>query len=509
MFAFAVYDNKENNLFLVRDRAGEKPLYYSLINNNFIFASEIKTFKCFKYFNNQINLSAVSEIIDQGYISAPNSIYSDIKKLKPGHYIKFNKNLFSISINKYWKFKENYKYNIKNNSIKIEDEVESILQKSIKNQLHADVPVGVFLSGGIDSSLIAAISKIHDDKIKTFSIGFNDLDYNEAESSKKIANYIGTQHNEFYLSSRNALDLIPKMHEIYCEPFGDSSQIPTYLISKIARENVKVILSGDGGDELFGGYNRYIYGHRYNLISKLLPMFLKDKLSSFILNSNINNLKYIYNFSKFFLPNKFHLTNFSDKIIKVGKTINANSLEDFYYKLTSNNYLYGNILNHNFKNKPRIYKNNDLELMFDNDFNHYLPDDILCKVDRASMANSLEVRAPFLSKNLIEFSGSINFNKKVSFSNGKLPLRKLLKKFLPNQLISQNKRGFAIPLNKWLRGDLREWAEDLISKKNINNYDFFNYDEVNKIWTHHIEGSQENQNILWPLLMFQSWITNK
>ena len=189
--------------------------------------------------------------------------------------------------------------------------------------------------------------------------------------------------------------------------------------------------------------------------------------------------------------------------------INANSLEDFYYKLTSNNYLYGNILNHNFKNKPRIYKNNDLELMFDNDFNHYLPDDILCKVDRASMANSLEVRAPFLSKNLIEFSGSINFNKKVSFSNGKLPLRKLLKKFLPNQLISQNKRGFAIPLNKWLRGDLREWAEDLISKKNINNYDFFNYDEVNKIWTHHIEGSQENQNILWPLLMFQSWITNK
>ena len=300
------------------------------------------------------------------------------------------------------------------------------------------------------------------------------------------------------------------MQNIYCEPFGDSSQIPTYLISKIARQNVKVALSGDGGDELFGGYNRHIYANRFFSYSKFVPNNLRKLISSYLQKSNIKKSKQFYNLISKVIPKKYVLNNFSDKIIKIAKVIDVNGIDEFYEKITSNIILYGNIMkNQNIKFNEFNKLETDLNIILDKDFNTYLPDDILCKVDRASMANSLEIRAPFLEQELIEYAFNLKFKEKVHFSNGKIPLRNILNKLLPQKLISKNKRGFGIPLNNWLREELRDWSEDLISRKNINEYDFFNYEMVHKLWKEHINGTRENQNILWPLLMFQSWLLYK
>lgn len=510
MFAISIWDNKENCLYLARDRAGEKPLYYFANENFFIFASELKSIKKSLFFNDEINKESVFDLINHGYISAPNSIFKNTKKLEPGNYLVFNQKKMDYKINRYWNI--NYQSNLKKQIGKrsIEDNIENILLKSLEKQLHADVPVGIFLSGGIDSSLIVSLTTKLGIRPKTFTIGFDDNDFDESKDSKKIAEYLNTEHHEHYLTSKEALNLIPKMQNIYCEPFGDSSQIPTYLISKIARQNVTVALSGDGGDELFGGYNRHIYANRFFSCSKFIPNNLRKLISSYLEKSNISKSKQFYNLISKVIPKKYVLNNFSDKIIKIAKVIDVNGIDEFYEKITSNIILYGNIMkNQNIKFNQFSKLETDLNIILDKDFNKYLPDDILCKVDRASMANSLEIRAPFLEQELIEYAFNLKFKEKVDFSNGKIPLRNILSKLLPQKLISKNKRGFGIPLNNWLREELRDWSEDLISRKNINEYDFFNYEAVHKLWKEHINGTRENQNILWPLLMFQSWLLYK
>ncbi len=510
MFAISIWDNKENCLYLARDRAGEKPLYYSANENFFIFASELKSIKKSLFFNDEINKESVFDLINSGYISAPNSIFKNTKKLEPGNYLVFNQKKMDYKIRRYWNI--NYQSNLKKQIGKrsIEDNIENILLKSLEKQLHADVPVGIFLSGGIDSSLIVSLTTKLGIRPKTFTIGFEDNDFDESKDSKKIAEYLNTDHHEHYLTSKEALNLIPKMQNIYCEPFGDSSQIPTYLISKIARQNVTVALSGDGGDELFGGYNRHIYANRLFSYSKFVPNNLRKLISSYLEKSNIRKSNQFYNLISKVIPKKYVLNNFSDKIIKIAKVIDVNGIDEFYEKITSNIILYGNIMkNQNIKFNQFSKLETDLNIILDKDFNTYLPDDILCKVDRASMANSLEIRAPFLEQELIEYAFNLKFKEKVHFSNGKIPLRNILNKLLPQKLISKNKRGFGIPLNNWLREELRDWSEDLISRKNINEYDFFNYEMVHKLWKEHINGTRENQNILWPLLMFQSWLLYK
>lgn len=510
MFAISIWDNKENCLYLARDRAGEKPLYYSANENFFIFASELKSIKKSLFFRDEINKESVFDLINRGYIPAPNSIFKNTKKLEPGNYLVFNLKKMNYKIEQYWNI--NYQSNLKKNIGKksIEDNIENILLKSLEKQLHADVPVGIFLSGGIDSSLIVSLTTKLGIRPKTFSIGFEDNDFDESKDSKKIAEYLNTEHHEHYLTSKEALNLIPKMQDVYCEPFGDSSQIPTYLISKIARQNVTVALSGDGGDELFGGYNRHIYANRFFSYSKFIPNNLRKLVSSYLEKTNVRKSNQFYNLISKVIPKKYILNNFSDKIIKIAKVIDVNGIDEFYEKITSNIILYGNIMkNQNIKFNKFSKLETDLNIILDKDFNTYLPDDILCKVDRASMANSLEIRAPFLEQELIEYAFSLKFKKKVHFSNGKIPLRNILNKLLPQELISKNKRGFGIPLNNWLREELRDWSEDLISRKNINEYDFFNYEAVHKLWKEHINGTRENQNILWPLLMFQSWLLYK
>lgn len=510
MFAISIWDNKENCLYLARDRAGEKPLYYFANENFFIFASELKSIKKSLFFNDEINKESVLDLINHGYISAPNSIFKNTKKLEPGNYLVLNQKKMDYKIKRYWNI--NYQSNLKKQIGKrsIEDNIENILLKSLEKQLHADVPVGIFLSGGIDSSLIVSLTTKLGFRPKTFTIGFDNNDFDESKDSKKIAQYLNTEHHEHFLTSKDALNLIPKMQNIYCEPFGDSSQIPTYLISKIARQNVTVALSGDGGDELFGGYNRHIYANRFFSCSKYIPNNLRKLISTYLENSNISKSKQFYNLISKVIPKKYVLNNFSDKIIKIAKVIDVNGIDEFYEKITSNIILYGNIMkNQNIKFNEFSKLETDLNTILDKDFNTYLPDDILCKVDRASMANSLEIRAPFLEQELIEYAFNLKFKEKVDFSNGKIPLRNILSKLLPKKLISKNKRGFGIPLNNWLREELRDWSEDLISRKNINEYDFFNYEAVHKLWKEHINGTRENQNILWPLLMFQSWLLYK
>ena len=319
MFAISIWDNKENCLYLARDIAGEKPLYYSANENFFIFASELKSIKKSLFFNDEINKESVFNLINHGYISAPNSIFNNTKKLEPGNYLVFNQKKMDYKIKRYWNI--NYQSNIKKQIGKksIEDNIENILLKSLEKQLHADVPVGIFLSGGIDSSLIVSLTTKLGIRPKTFTIGFDDNEFDESKDSKKIAEYLNTDHHEHYLTSKEALNLIPKMQNIYCEPFGDSSQIPTYLISKIARQNVKVALSGDGGDELFGGYNRHIYANRFFSYSKFVPNNLRKLISSYLQKSNIKKSKQFYNLISKVIPKKYVLNNFSDKIIKIAK----------------------------------------------------------------------------------------------------------------------------------------------------------------------------------------------
>jgi len=507
MYAFSIWDKEKECLYLVRDRVGEKPLYYGFINNDFVFTSELKSLYLYPGYKRELDNSSIKQLIDKGYICSPRSIDKNFKKINPGTYLKKEKNN-EIKIIRYWDKDSQYinEVNDYKNSAKIENKVENLLNNSLSDQLFADVPVGVFLSGGIDSSLITAlISKYHNNKIKTFTIGFKEAEHNEANQAKLISKYLKTDHNEFYLDSKIALDIIPNLSDIYCEPFGDSSQIPTKIVSNIAKQNVSVAISGDGGDELFGGYNRYTQAQKFFRIIKYLPKDIRKILSFLMLNLKPKNTLQLYKIISFFLNKNYKLNDFNDKILKIGRVLLSESYDEYYNNVTSNIHIYGNIFNKKINFAKQTITINSIEEMLSNDFNYYLPDDILCKVDRASMSESLETRSPYLDDELVSFATNIPLNYKINNRENKIPLKNILRKYLPEELVIKQKKGFGIPLNSWLRSDLRPWAEELLSKNNINKTDIFDYIEVQKIWNLHISNNANMQNILWPLLMFLDW----
>lgn len=514
MFSIVLLNKEENKLYLMRDRIGEKPLYYGYNNNSFFFGSELKVFKENKYIDLNINSLALSKFFKFGYVPSPLSIYKNIFKLPPGCYLEYH-NIFSnfnkFEIKKYWDL-NNYKndYSISNEN-KITNNIENLIENSVKEQLISDVPLGAFLSSGIDSSLIVSLmKKFKKNKVQTFSIGFNESEYNEAKNSKKIAKYLGTEHNELYIKPSDIFDFIPNLQKIYDEPFADSSQIPTYFVSNFAKKNVTVALSGDGGDELFGGYNRYLNSNKILKLNNSIPNFLKNILIYFlkILTPSQWN-KFTFILSKLYLfPN---ISLGGDKIYKLIDLIKKNNVSDLYdYYISFWNYedeIFIDKNNNNIINeKLNFYSEEDfINEMMIIDLKSYLPDDILVKVDRASMSNSLETRAPFLQKDLVEYALKIQTKYKFN-KNNKIILRRILSKYLPENLYNLPKSGFSIPLDIWIRNDLKDWSHSLINSNHQKNFKIINYKNLKNIFDDHCSNKRNWSNKIWTFLMFQSWV---
>ena len=521
MFAFGLWDQKKSSLTLVRDRIGEKPLYYGWQgeggNKVFLFGSELKALKVHPVFKKEIDRNVIALQLRHNCIPAPYSIYKNIYKLLPGHYLELKesdlKKSFLPSSKTYWSLSETAIYGNSNqlaiNEIDIQKELEQHLKLSIKKQMVSDVPLGAFLSGGIDSSTIVALMQSQSSQpVKTFTIGFNENDYDESKYAKKIAKHLGTEHNELYVSSKMAMEVIPKLATIYDEPFSDSSQIPTYLVSQFAKDNVKVALSGDGGDELFCGYNRYLMSKKFSNISRLMPLTSRKILASGIQLISAQNWTKI---SKL-LPGLNKHVNFADKIQKGLNVLKAKTLYDYYYMLCSHwqnptdvviNSKEPDTLLTEFK--PELTGLNSQQQMMVLDFITYLPNDILVKVDRAAMASSLETRVPFLDHKLIEYVWKIPHSLKFRNGQGKWVLRQILKKYVPENLTDRPKMGFGVPINDWLRGPLRDWAENLLNEKRLKEEGYFNPKLIRNKWVEHLSAKRNWQSDLWDILMFQAW----
>jgi asparagine synthase (glutamine-hydrolysing) len=393
-------------------------------------------------------------------------------------------------------------------------EIENRLVASVKSQLIADVPLGAFLSGGIDSSLIVSIMQsFSKNPVNTFTIGFEENNFNEAPFAKKIASFLGTNHNELYISSKDCINVIPLLSNIYDEPFADSSQIPTYLVSKLAASSVKVSLSGDGGDELFGGYNRYLFANNFWDKLNHFPASLRKVLSSLLNSVSPENWNLILNNVHFLLPKNLKVNNIGDKIHKASNILSSSSIDEVYFKLLIQWSDPGLLLNKHFLNTQNILpgkesKLNNIEKMMLKDLLSYLPDDILCKVDRASMSVSLESRIPFLDHHLFEFSSKLPISLKIKQGSSKWILKEILKKYLPVHLVERPKMGFALPIDQWLRGPLKDWANFLLDKNEMLKDGILNPLPIHQKWEEHLSGKRNWHYHLWSILMFQNWLNS-
>lgn len=499
MFAFALWDRHQRILTLARDRLGEKPLYWGRGNDGLVFGSELKALTEYKGFNAVIDRDALALFVRHNYIPAPYSIYKGIEKLKAGHYVNIRQcdsgSFIQEGPSAYWTFNNAVREGIANPFIgpdqQAVDMLERQLRQSVSDQMLADVPLGAFLSGGIDSSIIVALMQQQSRKaVRTFTIGFKEAGFNEAEHAKAVAQYLGTDHTEIYIRSEDALAVIPKLPHIYCEPFADSSQIPTFLVSQLAKQHVTVALSGDAGDELFGGYNPYQFAPRlWSGISKI-PLPLR-KLAVQVM-SNLST------------PVNLH------KLLDVLAT---SSREDFYRTLMSHwkypeRLVIGASEPATILNTPQAWPATDCfeHWMMAMDAQMYMSDDILVKVDRAAMANSLETRVPLLDHHIVELAWKMPLRLKVRDGKGKWVLREVLYRHVPRELIERPKKGFSVPLASWLRGPLRDWAENLLSEPRLAYEGYFSAPIIRKLWGEHLCGKYDHSRKIWSVLMFQAWL---
>ena len=513
MFAFALWDRKEHQLYLARDRIGEKPLYYGWQGeggmSSFLFGSELKALRVHPLFNSDINRDAINLFLRHSCIPAPHTIYRGIYKLMPGTILSVSLTDREPKIYSYWSADEIAKNGIESiysdSDSDLLDELEALLQQSVKQQMVSDVPLGAFLSGGVDSSLIVALMQQHSSyPVNTFTIGFSESRYNEAEYAKAIANYLKTEHTELYVSSKEAMDVIPQLSRLYDEPFSDPSQIPTFLVSKLARGSVTVSLSGDAGDELFCGYNRYLLTDRLWNMLALFPVSLRRVLANVVIRISPEIWSKLFGF----LPHG----NIGDKIHKAAGVLDSSSVDELYLGLVSHWQRPESIvLNSNepyslLREMLNISNLTEVQKMMLLDLLTYLPDDILTKVDRAAMGVSLETRVPFLDHNVVEFAWRMPMNVKVRNGESKWAIRQILYKYVPKELIERPKMGFGVPIDSWLRGPLREWAENLLDENRLKQEGFFNPIPIRQKWEEHLSGQRNWQYQLWDVLMFQSWL---
>lgn len=522
MFSIALWDALEKKLYLVRDRLGVKPLYYGVLNGKLVFSSELHAIEVFENSKPQINYNSALSFLAYGYVPETHCIYENMKKVPAGTFIEFDisKNPKSqsklIRSKEFWALKDfipEQKVELGSGSDYREtcDQLNDLLVDSVRLRMISDVPLGAFLSGGIDSSLVVALMQSQSSQpVKTFSIGFSEKTYDEAPYARAIAEYLKSDHTELYLDPKDALDVVPKLAHIYDEPFGDVSQIPTYLVAKLARSKVTVSLSGDGGDELFLGYNRYIWGSKVWRARCFIPSILNPALLRLgqILPARLIN-QIFRNFSSF-LPRHFRFQDPGDKLAKVSSLLSYSDPLDFYQRMIEHwdgSELEGRFSEIFSEQKLGMKFPDILSLMSFVDIKTYLPGDILTKVDRATMAVSLEGREPLLDYRLVEFAFGLPIKYKLKGAQGKQILKDVLARYLPNSLFDRAKRGFSVPLSDWLRGPLREWAENLLSVKKLNeNLPVVDVARVRQTWELHIGGKGNFQNILWDILMLQAWI---
>ena len=516
MFAIALWDHELETLSLIRDRFGEKPLYYGWQKNTFMFASELKALKRHPDFESKINRQALNHYFRLNYIPTPLSIYENVFKLEPGCIAIFSAEGELISKNKYWSIEEVF-LGVCKDHVKSEqnwvDELEILIQQSISDQKLSDVPLGAFLSGGIDSSLVVGVlQSISDQPVKTFTIGFDDSDFNEASDAKLVAEHLKTEHTELIVTAEQAMAVIEKLPTIYDEPFADASQIPTFLVSQLAKKYVTVCLSGDGGDELYCGYNRYHYTAKvWSKISRL-PLFIRKGLSHALLAISPQTWNRL---GRLLLIDK-KIPNLGNKIQKGAHVLKSKTIEELYMRVVSNWSIDENLVNDShFESVPLLSINTklnelkDLEKMMLWDMQSYLMDDVLVKTDRAMMACSLEGRVPLLDHRIAQFAVNLPLEFKFKDGKGKLILREVLYKYVPKELIERPKKGFSLPLAEWLRGPLKEWAESLLDTKRVVAEGYLNSDLISRKWQEHLSGKRDWSIQLWSVLMFQLWLENQ
>jgi asparagine synthase (glutamine-hydrolysing) len=515
MFAFALWDNIECKLYLARDRFGEKPLYYGNIGKDFVFGSELKALRIHPDFNSKIDRESIAMFLQYSHVPAPRSIFQNVFKLPPANFlcVDFKNNQKKMSV--YWTLESHKNNKYKDNAYNKElilSELHAKLNSSVADQMVADVPVGAFLSGGIDSSLIVALMQQNSLKpVHTFSVGFSESEYDESNYARAVANHLGTEHKELIVSPSNLIDIIPLLPTIYDEPFADSSQTPTFLVSKLARNDVTVAITGDGGDEVFGGYNRHIWANSAWNAMNTFPNWFRRSLSVILSTPSEYRINKIFLLLNYVIPSKYRVNLPGQKIHKVANTLSALNVEDLYECLTSlwknSSDLVINSEKHNF-NMGVIKGNSSAEKMMFLDLGIYLPGDILTKVDRASMGVSLETRVPFLNHKVVEYAWNMPIDMKIYRGEGKWALRRLLEKYIPIQLINRPKMGFGVPIDSWLRGALFEWSKSILDENTIRNDGLLKYEAINKIWIEHQSGNYNHEHILWNILMFQIWLHN-
>jgi asparagine synthase (glutamine-hydrolysing) len=514
MFGIAVWDAEARTLTLVRDRIGKKPVYYGRADDAWLFGSELKALRAYPSFRAEIDREALAQFLRFGYVPAPRSIYRGIRKLQPGHFVTLGRDRDATPVC-YWDAaavaQEGQRDPLRLDDAQAINQLDVLLRDAVARRMIADVPLGAFLSGGLDSSTVVALMQTQSAApVKTFTIGFDVPGYNEAEAAKAVAAHLHTEHTELYVTPDQARAVIPSLPTIYDEPFADSSQIPTYLVSRLARCHVTVSLSGDGGDELFAGYNRYFWGPRIWDRAKYLPAAVRRAVCSALERIPPEYLDRAYAAVERVLPSSWAVDRPGDKLHKLAGVLSAPDQMELYRRLVSAWHHPETVVIETTEppvNGParRYLPDGFCERMMYCDLVTYLPEDILVKVDRASMAVSLEVRAPLLDQRLVEWAWRLPQAQRVRNGSGKWLLRQLLYRHVPQELVDRPKTGFGVPIDHWLRGPLRDWAEDLLSEGALEAGGFLRAAPIRRVWLQHLGGHRNEQTRLWPILMFQAW----
>ncbi|MEP6729703.1 MAG: asparagine synthase (glutamine-hydrolyzing) [bacterium] len=524
MFAIALWDRRERRLALARDRMGEKPLYVASMNGSLMFASELKAFRSHPHWRGVVDRAALAEFLRFTYVPTDSAIYSGVTKVAPGTIVTYDFGLESSDraghVERYWNVADVMVKGAANRlldtSASLVDELDAVLRNTVSEQMVADVPLGAFLSGGVDSSLVVALmQQLSPGRVRTFSIGFDVEDYNEAHHAKAVAAHLGTEHTEYYVSAKEAMGVIERLPAIYDEPFADSSQIPTFLVSKLARTAVTVSLSGDGGDEVFGGYNRYAWMERIWGQVDTFPLWLRRGAGRLMTEVPPRAWDRVGQLAGTITP-RLRFRTYGDKVHKLATLLQLQSREALYERIISawtepDRVIVGAGTRH----EPRAVADwppgalTFTEQMMLADMLGYLPGDILVKVDRAAMAVSLETRAPFIDHRVIEFAARLPFAAKVRGGTSKWILRELLDRYVPRSLIERPKMGFGVPVHAWLRTELRDWAEALLDPRRLRHDGFFEAGVVSDVWQAHLDGRVNAMPQLWPILMFQAWLDDQ
>jgi len=521
MFAFAVWDRQRNTLSLARDRLGEKPLYYGWMNGVFLFGSELKALRAHPLWTGEIDRGALSLYLRHNYIPAPYSIYKGIYKLRAGCLLTVSLKKSEPDIVTYWSGAKAAVDGVSNiftgSTSQAVNDLEVLLKDAVRQQMMADVPLGAFLSGGVDSSTVVALMQAQSSRpVQTFTIGFNEEGYNEAVHAKAVAKHLGTDHTEFYVTAEQALAVIPRLPSLYDEPFSDSSQIPTFLVSQLARQHVTVALSGDAGDELFCGYNRYQMTE--NLWRKLaaVPRPMRKIAAMALTSVAPQSWDRLAAHLATVVPSAARFANVGDKLHKGAGVLSCQTVDSLYLSLVSHWHDPASIVIDGHEpptllngDVPVLGGLDDVQRMMALDMLTYLPDDILTKVDRAAMGVSLETRVPFLDHRVTEFAWGLPQSMKLRDGQTKWALRQVLYRYVPKELIERPKMGFGVPIDSWLRGPLREWAEALLDEGRLRQEGFFNPAPIREKWNEHLSGRRNWQYHLWDILMFQAWLAEQ